>query len=398
MAGHVSTPPTDGGSTLARHKQTSPGVRSCSGFAETLAHPDPRIAASRQAVQTRLLSWYDRNKRDLPWRRRPDDAYAQLVAEFMLQQTQVATVVAYYDRFLGRFPTAMALATADLDEVLAAWSGLGYYRRARNLHATAQRIAAEHGGQVPADVAELTRLPGIGRYTAGAIASVALGVRVPILDGNVIRVLTRLLAMRDDPSKASMRRTLWRVAEELLPATRCGDFNQALMELGATVCTPQGPACERCPLAGQCQARARELTDVIPAAVRRPKVQPLTLVTAAIRCGDALLFVQRPRTGLWAGLWALPSEEVERGEDASLALRRLRATLPAGTRLARCPISSLTRLLTHRSVTFQIHAGTCTLPKQLPPPKGKWVHPQEWAELGVSRALTAILKAVGWPG
>lgn len=349
-------------------------------------------------MQTRLLSWYDRNKRDLPWRRRLDDAYAQLVAEFMLQQTQVATVVAYYDRFLSRFPTATALATANLDEVLAAWSGLGYYRRARNLHAAAQRIVTEHGGQVPADVAELTRLPGIGRYTAGAIASVAFGGRVPILDGNVIRVLTRLLAIGEDPSGASVRRTLWRVAEELLPATRCGDFNQALMELGATVCTPQGPACERCPLGGPCQARAHKLTDVIPAMVQRPKVQPLTLVTAAIRCGDALLFVQRPRTGLWAGLWALPSEELADGESVSIALRRLRATLPAGTRLARCPISAVTRLLTHRRVTFQIYAGTCTLPRQLPPKQGKWIHPHELAELGVSRALTAILKAVGWPG
>src|SRR5436190_816007 len=219
----------------------------------------------------KLLGWYDKNRRDLPWRLprgaaancRPDP-YHVLVSETMLQQTQVATVIPYFRRFLEHFPMVTALARAGEQDVLRLWQGLGYYSRARNLLRAARAIVAEHGCELPANLERLLALPGVGRYTAGAIASIAFGIRAPILDGNVARVLCRLDRIESNPREQETREELWRRAEEILPKKRVGDFNSALMELGATVCTPRNPQCLICPVRGFCEAFKARVQDKIP--------------------------------------------------------------------------------------------------------------------------------------
>jgi A/G-specific adenine glycosylase len=313
----------------------------------------------------------------------------------MLQQTQVSTVLNYYDRFIERFPTVQALASAPLDDVLTLWSGLGYYSRARNLHAAARRIIEQHNGVVPASVEELMSLPGIGRYTAGAIASIACGVRAPVLDGNVIRVLMRLLAMKADPKSPAIRQRLWKEAERLLPRRRCGDFNQALMELGATLCSPRSPDCTACPLHRRCQAHQRGLTDRIPPTARPTRVLPARMVVAAIRRKGDLLFVQRPESGLWGGLWELPSEPVADGEPVDAACRRLQSDLPIHCRLDPSPLGTVTRQLTHRRITFEVFVGTARGKQSPPRPRPwRWVSPTQTATLGISRACEAVIKLV----
>lgn len=353
-----------------------------------------------------LLRWYRRHKRDLPWRRRERDAYAQLVAEVMLQQTQVTTVIPYYERFLERFPTVTALADAPIDDVLALWAGLGYYSRARNLHAAARRIVEEYQGKVPGTVEGLMALPGIGRYTAGAIASIAFGMRAPVLDGNVARVLCRLIGLAGDPKAPQTRSALWTLAKALLPVRRCGDFNQALMELGATVCSPQGPECPTCPLKAICLAHHEGTTDRIPPAAKRAKVREALMIVAAVRRGRKLLFVQRPTIGLWAGLWELPAEPVREGESNRSARARLKRSLPPGTSVARQPVGEVTRQLTHRRITFRVYPALMSDPRTRPAaatardPSGQWRSPvpYRWStaadapRLGISRACEAVLR------
>lgn len=265
---------------------------------------------------TKLLDWYDRNHRSLPWRgtRNP---YRIWVAEVMLQQTRVETVIPYYRRFVERFPTVAHLAGADEAAVLAAWSGLGYYRRARNLLRAARVIVA--AGGFPRRARGLQQLPGIGSYTAAAIASIAFGERTPVLDGNVIRVLARRLAAGDDPRRAAARRRLADAALELLAPDRPGDSNQALMELGATVCTPRRPACPACPLEADCVAARQGRAEDYPLARPAPRPAKVTGVVAVVRREERLLLFQRPADGgLLAGTWELPWVCAEgcRAEDA----------------------------------------------------------------------------------
>ena len=217
------------------------------------------MIGTKATFSKRLLRWYDAHRRDLPWRikngsRETLDPYRVLVSEAMLQQTQVATVIPYFDRFIGRFPTFRALADADEQDVLRLWQGLGYYSRARNLHAAAKRIVREFGGEMPRTAEALRQLPGVGRYTAGAVASIAFDCPAPIVDGNVARVLCRIDRIESDPrtDKPTLEE-IWRRAEQILPAARCGDFNSALMELGATVCTPRNPKCLICPMKKGCR-------------------------------------------------------------------------------------------------------------------------------------------------
>ena len=237
--------------------------------------PSPSTTIKR--LQTRLLAWYDANKRDLPWRypslttpsgQSPDSnlpgPYYTLVSEAMLQQTQVATVIPYFHRFLEAFPTLNSLANADEQAVLTLWQGLGYYRRARNLHACAQVIMATHQGMIPCDLNELLKLPGVGRYTAGAIASIAFNHPAPLVDGNVIRVLSRWFSIKDHVDETPVKKQLWSFAESLVPASRPGDFNQAMMELGALVCSPRSPKCEACPIKTLCLACKENKADSYP--------------------------------------------------------------------------------------------------------------------------------------
>ncbi|HEX7037594.1 MAG TPA: A/G-specific adenine glycosylase [Pseudomonadales bacterium] len=263
-----------------------------------------------------LLDWFDRHgRKDLPWQQ-PADPYRVWVSEIMLQQTQVATVIPYYQRFLARFPDVERLAAAELDEVLHLWTGLGYYARARHLHAAAREIVARYGGRLPDDVDALASLPGIGRSTAGAIVAIAYGRRAPILDGNVKRVLARYHAVTGPVSSGATLRTLWQHADAHTPAERVGDYTQAIMDLGATLCTRTRPRCGDCPVAEGCAARARGAVEQFPE--RRPQrdkpvraARLFLLIDPTGRC----LLEQRPARGLWGGLWTPP----ERSADTSAA-------------------------------------------------------------------------------
>lgn len=265
----------------------------------------------------RLLEWFDRHQRVLPWRE-DRDAYRVWVSEIMLQQTRVDVVVPYFERFVSRFPSVYALAEAGIDEVLSHWSGLGYYRRGRQLHEAACRVAA--AGSFPRTVEGLMELPGIGPYTAAAVASIAFGVLTPVLDGNVERVLSRQLALRDDPKAKPARRTLFAAAEELLDPIRPGDSNQAMMELGATVCVPRQPRCGECPLAADCKGRSAGDPESYPAPRRRREtVRERRLVVLVEDRGRVLLFRRQEDATLLAGLWELPWVEIAEGTDAEAA-------------------------------------------------------------------------------
>ena len=295
-----------------------------------------------RSIRTRLLSWYDQHRRDLPWRTRAGTppAYHVLVSEFMLQQTQVATVIPYFHRFMKAFPRLPDLARAPEQQVLRLWQGLGYYSRARNLHRTARAIVEHRAGEVPRTVEALLDLPGVGRYTAGAIASLAYDVRAPILDGNVVRVLCRLRAITDDPRTPARQAWLWKNADELVAPARPGDFNSALMELGATLCTPRNPQCPRCPLASTCQARAKSLQEQIPLRKERKAIPTeRRTVWCAWRHSPTgprqYLFERRPARGRWASMWQFPARPVA-------------GDLPDGAGV----LPSITHQLTHRRYEF----------------------------------------------
>lgn len=265
----------------------------------------------RTRLQRQLLAWYDLAKRDMPWRQ-TRDPYAIWLSETMLQQTQVETVKPYYHKFLRAFPTVRDLAAADLAQVLTLWAGLGYYRRARNLHAAAQAMVERHGGKVPESAAQLMELPGVGRYTAGAVASIAFGERVAVLDGNVMRVLARVGEFSGDIGQIRVQKELWKVAEALVPEERAGDYNQAMMELGATVCTPRGPNCLLCPLRGVCRGVANGTAEGLPvkgkkAATPVVEWEALVVVRGNGKGGREVLIGQRPRGGLWEEMWEAPA-------------------------------------------------------------------------------------------
>jgi A/G-specific adenine glycosylase len=254
----------------------------------------------------RLLAWFDEHgRKDLPWQC-PVDPYRTWVSEIMLQQTQVQTVIPYFERFMQRFPDVAALADAAQDEVLQHWSGLGYYARGRNLHKAARLVRDEHGGELPGTLDALIALPGIGRSTAGAILSLSMGQRHPILDGNVKRVLARHEAVEGWPGKTSVANALWDIAERNTPHERVADYTQAIMDLGATLCTRSKPACERCPVTADCAARVKGSTTLIPG--RKPKkAKPLRSTTMVFALRDSRLFLERrPEAGIWGGLWSLP--------------------------------------------------------------------------------------------
>jgi A/G-specific adenine glycosylase len=261
--------------------------------------------AWRQAFRRRLVSWYKRHARDLPWRR-TRDPYAVWLSEIMLQQTQVGTVKAYFERFLSALPTIQALAAADEHEVFRLWEGLGYYRRARQLHRAAQLVVAEHGGQFPRDPQVVGRLPGIGRYTAGAILSIAFDAREPILEANTLRMLSRLLAYDGDPRSTESQRLLWAMAEAVLPRREVGRFNQALMELGSEVCTVRSPQCEACPVAVLCRANQQGRQHEIPLPKAKRAIEAVREAAVVIRRNGRILLLRWPEGRRWAGLWDFP--------------------------------------------------------------------------------------------
>lgn len=277
--------------------------------------------ALRQAIRSRLLSWASTSLRDLPWRGERDP-YRVWVSEIMLQQTRVETVIPYYERWIARFPTVEALAQADLGEALKCWEGLGYYARCRHLHRAAQVVLRDHGGQLPDDRDALLALPGIGLYTVGAILSLAFAQDAALLDGNVRRVLSRLLALDSDPKAAQTRKTLWSWAESLTPPGEAGQFNEAMMDLGATICTPRHPLCAECPLREVCQAYAGGDPEGYPSPLRREPTPHYDVAAGVIWEGESVLIAQRPLDGLLGGLWEFPGGKREAGETLTQCLER----------------------------------------------------------------------------
>lgn len=323
--------------------------------------------ADPSLVRDALVAWYAKAKRDLPWRR-TRDPYAIWLSEVMLQQTRVDTVVPYFHRFMERFPTVTALAEADLEEVLSEWSGLGYYRRARALHQAAAVVSAEHGGVLPSTRDGLLALPGIGPYTAGAIASIAFGERAAIVDGNVTRVLARMHAIEDDVSLGATKRHIWDLAEALVPDERPGDLNEALMELGATVCTPKTPVCHVCPVASHCQAKARGLAGELPRSKPKKKPRALGMVSVVARCGDGsqILLGRRPVQGLFGGLWEPPMVEA----DSVRRARRLLSQVGVSARAKLRDVGTLRHVLTHRVLDVRVHTAAPRRPWKVPAATG----------------------------
>ncbi|MCD4684717.1 MAG: A/G-specific adenine glycosylase [Anaerolineae bacterium] len=274
------------------------------------------------ALHDALIAWFEMHKADLPWRR-TQDPYAIWVSEIMLQQTQVATVIPYYERFLTQYPTVQTLAAAPLDDVLKLWEGLGYYSRARNLHRAAQMVVAEFGGTFSASVDELRQLPGVGRYTASAIASLAFSIDTPVLDGNVIRILTRLFNIADDVRKTATQNALWGLATQIVPAGRAASWNEGLMEFGRRVCTPKSPACDTCPIATHCAAQQHDTQHARPIKSPRPKTPHFDVCAAVTRRNDGrLLIAQRPLDGMLGGMWEFPGGKREPGESLEECLQR----------------------------------------------------------------------------
>jgi A/G-specific adenine glycosylase len=280
----------------------------------------------RQSLRRSLLAWYAKHQRQLPWRE-SRDPYRIWVSEIMLQQTQVATVKSYFERFVQRFQTVADLAEADEPEVLRYWEGLGYYRRARQMHQAARVIMADHDGQFPGSLPAIQSLPGIGRYTAGAIVSIAFDQPAPILEANTIRLYSRLLAYRDDPRRADGQRLLWQFAEAILPRRQVGHFNQALMELGSEVCRPRAPLCEHCPLARLCPTQAHGLQDEIPVAAAKTRYEDAQETAVVVWRGSQVLLRRCADGERWAGLWDFPrfrNEPSLRGQgEVTEQLRRL---------------------------------------------------------------------------
>ncbi|MCS6836329.1 MAG: A/G-specific adenine glycosylase [Anaerolineae bacterium] len=347
-----------------------------------------------------LLTWYDQHAAALPWRGQ-QDPYRIWLSEVMAQQTQLATVIPYYERFLAAYPTVQDLATAALDEVLKLWEGLGYYRRARLLHACAQQVARMGG--FPSTLEGLLALPGVGRYTAAAIGSMAFGLRAAVLDGNVIRVLARWLDLSDDVTQARVQARLWRIAESALPAERVGDYNQAIMELGQTICTPRQPACSACPLATLgCRALAHNTQAQRPVKAKRTPPPHYQVACGLIRDeAGRLLIAQRPAEGLLGGLWEFPGGKQEADETLEECLaRELREELAIEVEVGDHFIS-VDHAFTHFKIT--LHAYECRYLRAAPPHDAPqalgcqawaWVGEDELSRYSFGKADRLVIEAL----
>lgn len=336
-------------------------------------------AGRRRRLVKRLGDWYAEHARDLPWRR-TSDPYAIWISEAMLQQTRVEAVIDYWTRFLAAFPTVAKLAAANEDAVLAAWSGLGYYRRARSLHAAARAIVEHHDGIVPADETDLRALPGIGPYTTGAIRSIAFDEPAALVDGNVERVFARLFDL--DLETAALKRACWELAEALVPTQGAGDWNQALMELGATVCTPRSPLCGDCPLSKSCASRRAGTVLERPKPVVRAKPTDVSLEVALAEDAGRILLVQRPPEGRMASMWELPTRELEgpEGGRSGLFPPEFGSGLASGLELDE-DLGDLRHSITNHRIRAVLRAATA--PRKLPA-GARWADPQDLESLALT--------------
>jgi A/G-specific adenine glycosylase len=347
------------------------------------------------ALSTRLLAWYQKNARRLPWRTPgPADPYAVWVSEIMLQQTRVETVIPYFEKWMRKFPGVIELAAATEREVLGAWEGLGYYGRARNLHKAAGIVAGQYGGELPDSVDALRALPGIGRYTAGAIASIAFGLDEPALDGNLRRVYARLFDVDAPVDSPAGEKILWDLAAEHLPPGRAGDFNQALMDLGSAICLPKTPRCPLCPVMDMCRARKRGVQGQRP--VRGPRKETPRRVHAAgvaVRRGRVLL-ARRPSRGLLGGMWEFPNGRVE-GDPARALKKALKTGYGLGVRKG-TPLGIVEHAYTHFHVTVYVFA--CEAVSVPDDDHLKWVRLEELEDYPMGRVDRRIAQALVHPG
>ena len=359
--------------------------------------PDALKSSSPAPFSHALLDWYDANAALLPWRKFQTDPYRVWLSEIMLQQTQVETVIPYYMRFLDQYPDVHALANASIDDVLKLWEGLGYYSRARNLHKTAITVSTEYDGNFPDNVDGLMSLAGIGRYTAGAIASIAFGLVAPLLDGNVIRVFSRLKDFSDDVTTSSAQARLWQLAETWLPQTRAGDYNQALMELGRTVCKPRNPLCETCPISAHCLAYANGTQAERPVKKKKAATPHYDVSAGLIRDENGrLLIAQRPMEGLLGGLWEFPGGKQEKGETLPDCLQReLREELAIEVEVGALFVS-VKHAFTHFKIT--LHAFECRYVSGVPQKLGvrdfAWVTEGELAKYSFGKADRQVIQAL----
>jgi A/G-specific adenine glycosylase len=322
-------------------------------------HPEHFSSAQKQSLRRRLLTWYKSNARDLPWRR-SRDPYRVWISEVMLQQTQVATVRGYFERFVDALPNVYHLAAADEQRVLRLWEGLGYYRRARQLHAAAKQIVGHLDGDFPQDPRELQKLPGIGRYTAGAIASIAFNKRAAILEANTIRVLSRLIGFRNDPHSERAKSLLWQVAYDILPKQRVAEFNQALMELGSLVCTPTEPKCPECPLSSLCAAAAAGLQREIPPPKPQKIYTELHEAAVVVRRNGRVLMRRCAQHDRWAGLWDFPRFELD-AEGPLFAVNEIVSKVHTQTGITCAPgrlLKSMKHGVTRYRITLDCYMAT----------------------------------------
>ena len=341
-----------------------------------------------------LVTWFQGAARTLPWRSDPRP-WRVWVSEIMLQQTRVDTVIPYFDRFMERFPTVQELAESPLDDVLALWSGLGYYSRARHLPRGALDVMASHDGVIPDTVEGLRSLTGIGQYTAGAIASIAFGRPAPILDGNVIRVLSRILDLEGDVGEAATQRTLWKWAETLVDPANPSHFNQGMMELGALICSPRDPACDGCPWSARCRARAHGTIAERPVKTRKTRVRHVKMVTAVVRDTDgALLLARRPESGLFGGMWETPAGERKGRSPSPAAL--VKEQMGLAVEVLGGP-SQVKHVLSHRTLDISVFA--CRIDDASPAvsPTGytdaRWLQPAELEAVGIGTLTRKVLAA-----
>ncbi len=350
------------------------------------------------AIANLLLDWYAANARDLPWRR-TRDPYAIWVSEVMLQQTQVATVIPYWERWMGRLPDVKSLAEASEQVILKLWEGLGYYRRARNLRLAARQIMQRSGGVFPSDLGGMLELPGVGRYTAGAVCSVAFDEPEPIVDGNVVRVLSRIEAVAGDPAEPSVNRQMWGWARQLVEAASvtgrakaCSHLNQALMELGATVCTPREPECTRCPLALECRAYRAGNPAGYPKARSTPRVTPRHFVVIVAEHEDLLCIRRRPDNAVNGGLWEFPNIEVNSPEaDPSAIVRRLFGV----RRVKPEPWCRVRHSITRYRITQHVHRVAFLGVRPATRAAGEWRTLEELRSLAFSAAHRRIVDRLG---
>ncbi len=365
-----------------------------------MTHPaEPRSLRGRELRKLRrpLLRWYDANRRDLPWRR-SRDPYAIWISEAMLQQTRVDTVIPYWERFLEAFPDVKSLADADLEDIYAVWTGLGYYSRARNLKHAAQTIVAEHDGELPESADLLRELKGIGRYTAGAVASIAFDHEEALVDGNVVRVFTRLLGIREESTAKAVIEELWTIASELVRGPRPGDLNQALMELGATLCTSKKPRCLACPVRNRCDAHARGDAEQLPIKKKRTKPKPMRAVAACIERDGKILAVRRPEEGLMAGLWELPGGEIGPKDEAKDRLGEiLRNAIGLDVRDTRS-VGQIEHVFTHRRLEleiFECRADKGDRVQRNQFQAHRWIRPIELLDLAHAGPTRKAMKLLG---